>query len=166
MYQQPPPYGWQPPVIMNGPAPGVSYGSRFGRLIASIVDSLIMSAVMGIPYAVVFGVLVGSARSDVAMSAGAGALVFVLILVVLAVAILWKPWFWSHGGQTPAYKLLGLRVVRAADGGPVGTGQALGRLFGYIVSGFVFDLGFIWIAFDDKHQGWHDKLAGTVVISA
>jgi uncharacterized RDD family membrane protein YckC len=27
-------------------------------------------------------------------------------------------------------------------------------------------LGFIWIAFDKRKQGWHDKLAGTVVISA
>jgi uncharacterized RDD family membrane protein YckC len=25
-------------------------------------------------------------------------------------------------------------------------------------------LGFIWIAFDKRKQGWHDKLAGTVVI--
>ena len=28
----------------------------------------------------------------------------------------------------------------------------------------IFDLGFIWILFDSKRQGWHDKLAGTVVI--
>ncbi|MBT7879149.1 MAG: hypothetical protein HN738_13805, partial [Gammaproteobacteria bacterium] len=25
-------------------------------------------------------------------------------------------------------------------------------------------LGFIWIALDKRKQGWHDKLAGTVVI--
>ena len=24
-------------------------------------------------------------------------------------------------------------------------------------------LGFLWIAFDKRKQGWHDKLAGTVV---
>jgi uncharacterized RDD family membrane protein YckC len=25
-------------------------------------------------------------------------------------------------------------------------------------------LGFIWIAFDAEKQGWHDKIAGTVVV--
>jgi uncharacterized RDD family membrane protein YckC len=28
----------------------------------------------------------------------------------------------------------------------------------------VFFLGFIWVAFDKRKQGWHDKIAGTVVI--
>ena len=164
MNQQPPPYGWQPPV-QNGPAPGVSYGSRLGRLIAYIIDGFIMSLLFFVVFAVV-SLLVGSVSAADTPSAGAGILGLVLILVVLVVAILWKPWFWSHGGQTPGYKMLGLRVVRAADGGPVSLGQGIGRLLGYIVSGFLFDLGFIWILFDGKRQGWHDKLAGTVVISA
>jgi uncharacterized RDD family membrane protein YckC len=25
-------------------------------------------------------------------------------------------------------------------------------------------LGFLWIAFDRRKQGWHDKIAGTVVV--
>ncbi|HKF94921.1 MAG TPA: RDD family protein, partial [Gammaproteobacteria bacterium] len=25
-------------------------------------------------------------------------------------------------------------------------------------------LGFLWIAFDKRKQGWHDKLAATVVV--
>jgi uncharacterized RDD family membrane protein YckC len=43
-------------------------------------------------------------------------------------------------------------------------GQLLIRYLGYFVSVAFFGLGFIWIAFDAKKQGWHDKLAGTVVI--
>jgi len=27
-----------------------------------------------------------------------------------------------------------------------------------------FFLGIFWVAFDKKKQGWHDKLAGTVVV--
>ena len=30
--------------------------------------------------------------------------------------------------------------------------------------GFVFFLGLFWVAWDKKKQGWHDKLAKTVVI--
>ena len=33
-----------------------------------------------------------------------------------------------------------------------------------MISGALFNLGFIWIAFDKRKQGWHDKIAGTVVI--
>jgi uncharacterized RDD family membrane protein YckC len=28
----------------------------------------------------------------------------------------------------------------------------------------VFYLGLIWVAFDARKQGWHDKIAGTLVI--
>jgi len=38
------------------------------------------------------------------------------------------------------------------------------RYIGYFVSVIPFGLGFIWIAFDSKKQGFHDKLAGTVVV--
>ena len=44
------------------------------------------------------------------------------------------------------------------------TGQCVGRYFGYYVSILALFFGFIWIGFDKRKQGWHDKLAGTVVI--
>jgi uncharacterized RDD family membrane protein YckC len=55
-------------------------------------------------------------------------------------------------------------VVDAATGNPLTTGQAIGRYFGYFVSAIPFGLGLIWVAFDSKKQGWHDKMAGTVVV--
>jgi uncharacterized RDD family membrane protein YckC len=33
------------------------------------------------------------------------------------------------------------------------------------VSGLALSIGFLWIEFDKKRQGWHDKLAGTYVIN-
>ena len=40
------------------------------------------------------------------------------------------------------------------------------RYIGYTVNTVVFGIGWIWAAFDKDKQGWHDKLAGTVVIKA
>lgn len=40
----------------------------------------------------------------------------------------------------------------------------IGRYLAYYVSLIPFGLGFIWVAFDGRKQGWHDKLAGTVVV--
>ena len=70
-----------------------------------------------------------------------------------------------HGatGQTPGKKLLGLRVVRT-DGEPMTFGTAFLRWVGYIISKIPFFLGFIWVAFNGRKQGWHDKIAGTYVI--
>jgi len=57
------------------------------------------------------------------------------------------------------------RVVDARTFQPPGTGQLIIRYLGYFVATVPFCLGLLWVAFDKRKQGWHDKLAGTVVIS-
>lgn len=42
--------------------------------------------------------------------------------------------------------------------------SAVVRYIGYLISGVVFCLGFLWAAWDSKKQGWHDKMAGTIVV--
>jgi uncharacterized RDD family membrane protein YckC len=172
----PPPYQPAPqyqyaPVPPVGPAPGVRYGTWLGRFVAYLIDGFIIGVVVWAFYIVGFIVLAGGARvgdsSGAALGAGVGiGLVFVLVGAV--VGFLWKPYFWSHGGQTPGYKMLGMRVVRARDGGPVSFGTGILRMIGYIINDIVFGLplGFIWAGFDSAKQGWHDKIAGTVVIQA
>ena len=59
---------------------------------------------------------------------------------------------------------LRLRVVDAHNGQAISTPQAIGRYFGYYVSILPLLLGFIWVGIDKKKQGFHDKLAGTVVV--
>ena len=43
-------------------------------------------------------------------------------------------------------------------------GQLIGRYFGYLLSVIPFGLGLLWVAFDKKKQGWHDKMSGTIVV--
>ena len=70
-----------------------------------------------------------------------------------------------HGtiGQTPGKRLLGLKVIDTT-GKEMTLGIAFLRWVGYIISKLFLFLGFIWIAFDRRKQGWHDKIAGTCVI--
>lgn len=70
---------------------------------------------------------------------------------------------WSINGETVGDMLLGLRVVRA-DGRRLSLGRAFMRLIGAYISGLALFLGFLWALFDGRRQGWHDKLAGTVVV--
>ena len=83
--------------------------------------------------------------------------------VVIIVPLGYFPWYWSHGGQTPGMKLMRIKVVRDADGGPVSVGQAILRLVGFWVSTLVFYIGFIWIFIDSRRRGWPDLLGGTIV---
>ena len=70
---------------------------------------------------------------------------------------------WKLRGSTVGGIVCDLRVVRA-DGRPIEWETAIVRALGCFLSLAVCGLGFIWIAFDENHQAWHDKIAGTLVV--
>jgi uncharacterized RDD family membrane protein YckC len=72
--------------------------------------------------------------------------------------------FWVYKSATPGKMALRLKIVDADTGQAVSTGRLIGRYLGYYVSIIPFFLGLIWVGIDKKKQGWHDKLAGTVVV--
>ena len=72
--------------------------------------------------------------------------------------------FWIYKSATPGKMAISAIIVDAKTGNKPSTGQFIGRYFAYLLSSLPLGLGFIWIAFDKKKQGWHDKLAGTVVV--
>ena len=68
-------------------------------------------------------------------------------------------------GQTWGRRIVGVRVVRVADGASPGFWRAFGReLFASVISSNIFYLGFLWMIWDRERQTWHDKIAGTIVI--
>jgi uncharacterized RDD family membrane protein YckC len=83
-------------------------------------------------------------------------------IVILAIygAVMWK-----LRGTTVGGIVFDLHVVRV-DGRPLDWETAVVRALGCFLSLAVVGLGFIWIALDDNHQAWHDKIAGTVVVRA
>jgi uncharacterized RDD family membrane protein YckC len=72
--------------------------------------------------------------------------------------------FWvKEDGETLGNKLLNIKVKRI-NNQPMEWSTGVIRYIGYIVSYIVFGLGFLWVAWDAKKQGWHDKIANTVVV--
>ncbi len=71
--------------------------------------------------------------------------------------------FWTLVGYTPGKAILGLKVVRK-NGGKLSFGRSLLRFFAYWISMLPLFLGFFWVLWDSKRQGWHDKIAGTQVL--
>ena len=90
-----------------------------------------------------------------------GVVDFLLSWVAPAVAVVA---FWLYKQATPGKMAVSARVVDAKTGNTMTVGQSIGRYLAYFVSTIPLGLGLIWVAFDPKKQGWHDKLAGTVVV--
>ena len=72
--------------------------------------------------------------------------------------------FWMYKSATPGKMVVKAIIVDAKTGNAPTIKQSIIRYFGYIVSTIPLCLGFIWVCWDSKKQGWHDKMAGTVVI--
>lgn len=71
---------------------------------------------------------------------------------------------WAWLGATPGKWVMGCRLVDARTGRIPSLGRALIRLFAYLLSYLPLGLGFLWIAWDKRKQGFHDKIARTVVV--
>ncbi|MDE2291487.1 MAG: RDD family protein, partial [Elusimicrobia bacterium] len=66
---------------------------------------------------------------------------------------------------TPGKKLLGLKVVRHPSGAPIEDRDRARRSAATLLSGYVFGIGYLWVFFNKERRGWHDLLAGTMVVA-
>ncbi len=81
-----------------------------------------------------------------------------LVLAVLVVAC------WIRFAATPGKMVVRAAIVDATTLEPVSPARLVVRYLGYFPGILALGVGFLWIAFDRRKQGWHDKLAGTVVV--
>lgn len=133
----------------------ISYGGFWRRLAAVIVDNILMMIVLVIPMMIYYG------DAYYETEGFAGNLDFLVTFVLPLVLTIW---LWIKFGATPGKMALNLKIVDANTGQNITIGKAIIRLLGYILSAIPLGLGFLWVAFDSKKRGWHDLIAGTVVI--
>jgi uncharacterized RDD family membrane protein YckC len=67
-------------------------------------------------------------------------------------------------GATPGKSAMGIRIIDAHTGAPIGFGRSALRLIGRAISGLFLDLGYLWMLWDDEKQCWHDKMSHDVVV--
>lgn len=145
-----------PAATMPEPTGEVRYAGFWVRVLASVIDSLWV-----LPLTLVLGFLFYGAQyfeAKTMIQGTADAVIQYVMPVVITVT------FWIAKQATPGKMALGIKIVNKSDGLPPSAGRLLLRYVGYYVSMFIVFLGFIWIGFDPKKQGFHDKMAGTVVI--
>lgn len=134
----------------------LEYVGFWPRVGASLIDTVLVAMIAWPVLTAVYGR--GYWTSDVLLH---GPVDFLVSWVLPAVAVLV---FWAYRQATPGKIAIGARIVDAGTGAAPTNGRLLVRYLGYYVSTLPLMLGFLWIAFDPRKQGWHDKMAGTVVV--
>jgi len=81
-----------------------------------------------------------------------------------AAMMLFTLFCWVYLQGTPGKLLMGCRIVDAKTGMAPSVGKAIVRYIGYFISALPLGLGFLWILWDPRRQGFHDKLGGTEVL--
>jgi uncharacterized RDD family membrane protein YckC len=164
--------------------PAMQYASVGARLGAAVLDGII-AGILFIPaiVAVAAGptrittcsvdsegnVTIGEEINSVCEvpTNGTIAAAVLLGLVALAAVVLYYTLMVGGTGQTLGKKAVGVRVVDATSGQPIGNGRALGRyLFATFISGNLCALGYLWAFWDGRKQTWHDKVVSSVVVKA
>ncbi len=133
------------------------YIGFWSRVLAAIVDSIAVTlslAVILIPVFGADGLFLLNATEEQLRSQ----------LIQLAVNAAFVLGFWFLLSTTPGKLVINAYIVDAKTLGKPRPWQLVVRYLGYYLSILTLMLGFLWVAFDRRKQGLHDKLAGTVVI--
>ncbi len=132
------------------------YAGFWLRVWATIIDAVLETIV-------ILPILLGIYGTDYILDPENTGGVWDVLLswVVPALAIIA---FWIYKSATPGKMVIKAKIIDEKTGNKPSNAQFIGRYFAYFASIIPLGLGFFWVAFDRKKQGWHDKLSGTVVV--
>lgn len=134
----------------------LEYVGFWPRVGAALIDSLVLLVLLIPALYLVYG---GDYFLDEGLIKGPADVLISWVLPAVAYI-----WLWHKLRATPGKMLVGAEVVDATTGETISLKQAVIRYLGYFLSTAPLCLGLIWVAFDTRKQGWHDKIAGTVVV--
>lgn len=138
--------------------------SRGRRFAAAMIDSIpvmvLWSTMFGAIVTAIFSSFSYDINSDYSYGAGTVSLISVVLLLAFVIA---EIVFYTQG-RSIGKALLGMRVVTAKDGKPLGAGWMLFREIIVKQASGVLLLGYIWILIDDYNRSWHDLILQTYVI--
>ncbi|HEX6677584.1 MAG TPA: RDD family protein [Actinomycetes bacterium] len=173
---QPVPYQYQgQPSYAAAEPPGyfmgrklASWGARVG---AYLLDSLFVAAptlvIAGlafVPLAIASAGLGPNEQPSSVAIAATVVLACVAFLVELGLVIYSRYYLQGRTGQSWGKRVMHLRLVRMADGQPIGGGMAFVRDIAHIVDGLICYVGYLMPLWDDRRQTVADKMLNTVVL--
>ena len=134
----------------------IEYAGFWIRVVATFIDAFLISLVTLPILYFVYGPTYF--ESDEMFAGGVDVLLSWVFPVVAVIA------FWALKSATPGKMAFSAIIVDARTGAKPSVPQFIARYFCYIIAALPLLLGIIWVGIDRRKQGWHDKIAGTVVI--
>ena len=134
----------------------LKYVGFWKRTVAGLVDTFLIILVIFPILIWVYGI---EYLNNEHMEKGSFDFIINYVFPTIAVILLWK-----YYQATPGKMIFKATIVDAKTGGKPSLRQLIIRYLGYIISTIPLGLGIFWVAFDKKKQGFHDKLANTVVV--
>jgi len=122
-----------------------------------MIDAILLAAVVAsalLAWMTITGTAPETHTHAVQRASAGGALLAVVLKVALDA--------WLQG--TPGLRLMDCRLVDARSGQTIGLLRSLLRTTGLILAVLPGTLGLLWMFWQKRRQGWHDLLAGSVVI--
>jgi uncharacterized RDD family membrane protein YckC len=148
------------------------YASFWRRLAASFLDGIIInigSFFIGLVFGFAFGFTKSltssfSSQYEEGLSSVNIILTFLISLICILISGFYYIYFIGAKGQTLGKMALNIKVVdEETNEAPGYLSAFLREVIGKFLSLFFF-LGFLWVIWDKKKQGWHDKIAHTIVV--
>lgn len=163
----PPPPGYARRLDYRpGPAPTLVYAGFWIRFVAWLIDFVVLSAVLlALGHFAAIGYHLESTVSSVNGVNQSGVALRIDGLWPFLISGVYFVLLWWTYGATLGQLMLRLRVVRAQDGMRPDFGRLVLRYIAYLISALPVGLGLVWAGWDARKQGWHDKIADTLVVA-
>ncbi|WP_281276154.1 RDD family protein [Flexivirga caeni] len=161
------PYGGPPPQ------PYANWGQRVGAFIIDLLVTIPAYILMIPGYVMILSSIHTDTNCDAygncqtvshgSPSPAAFILIFLGGLVALGLQI-WNRWIKGGQGQSIGKKVLGISLISANTGQPIGTGLAFVRDIAHFLDSIICYLGYLWPLWDARRQTFSDKVMSTVVV--
>ncbi len=138
----------------------IEYVGFWRRVVAALIDAVLLTFLIA-PFMIwTYGLeYYTDLDREFKLIESPGELIANWIVPAVLTILLWRYW-----QTTPGKYLFTAYVVDARTLQRATLGQYTLRYIGYFLSMVPCFFGVLWVAFDRRKQGWHDKVARTIVV--
>ncbi len=148
----------------------IQYVGLWWRFIAALLDGTIggiLTSLVGLAVNSIIGYFITSGTIDLTgpdQQSVAVTLAIISGVITFATVLFYTLFFETVYQATPGKMIIGAKIVIVDTLEKPTFIKILSRFIAYLLTPLTLGLGVLWIAFDAKKQGLHDKITGTAVI--
>ena len=153
----------QPPLSSDGDVTP-TYAGFWVRFGAVVIDTVVLG-LAGVILAIITVIAIVLVSPDTFLDTLLSPVFAILSQIVMNIlSAAYFVFMHSSSKQATLGKMAMSLKVTDVDGERIGVGKSFLRLIGTFVSAVLLMIGYLMVAFTERKQGLHDKIAGTLVV--